>query len=283
MSYHLAVKHNLKVLTWNLWFGEFELMARLEAALAIIRSHDPDVIALQEVVPETLEHICDTPWIRDGYHLSDSTGETIEGYGTVLLTRVLPAQQTILDFPSVMGRKLVSADIPVGTSMLRVGTVHLESLESTPARLDQLDISFPFLREADAAILMGDFNFDPADPEEAFIPEDFTDLWALLHPESNGWTRDTDANVMAALFSERPKARRIDRILLRSGTTGSHGTGSHGTGSHRTGWRGTEIQLVGTKPCTADDPTLFPSDHFGLVACLEMETPPQGCAALTLG
>ena len=42
------------LITWNLWFGEFEQLPRLAAALDLVRAEAPDVIAFQEVVNDPL-------------------------------------------------------------------------------------------------------------------------------------------------------------------------------------------------------------------------------------
>lgn len=243
----------LRLLTWNLWFGEFARARRLDAALEIVRDHSPDVIAFQEIVPETLQQVWATPWVEDGYHLTDTTGATFRlRYGTVLLTRIAPAAIHVVPLPSDMGRDLVAVDLVIGGATLRVGGIHLESEYSTPRRIEQLRRIGPFLNAADAAVLMGDMNFTDGDPEEAVLPAGAQDVWKQVRPGDPGVTRDSMGNGMARLHDRTPQSRRLDRIFLMPGASG---------------WRASSIEIVGTEPIDGD-PTLLPSDHYGLVADL---------------
>lgn len=51
----------------------------------------------------------------------------------------------------------------------------------------------------------------------------------------------------------RHKQARFDRVLLRSG---------------QPGWSPQAIQPLGTTAVRAEEPAIFPSDHFGLLAQL---------------
>ena len=65
-------------------------------------------------------------------------------------------------FPqSAMGRRLLLAEIKLDKNeILRIGTVHLESLNNKQERLSQLNIcQNVFSRSPGTCILMGDFNF----------------------------------------------------------------------------------------------------------------------------
>lgn len=245
---------SLKLVTWNIWFGDFARETRLEALLEIVRREEADVIALQEVVPETHRAILATPWVRDGYHPSDPTGETLGSYGTLVLSRVAPERVHCVDLESLMGRKLVAVDLDLPGGLFRVGGMHLESMNYSWLRVKQLEAIFPFLASGTAgSVLMGDMNFDAGTPEEEAVPAEVVDVWAALHPGVRGATRDSESNLMAALHSWQPKVKRIDRVFLRPGTAG---------------WRPAEIRILGDAPVGAD-PNLYPSDHFGLAARLE--------------
>ncbi len=65
-------------------------------------------------------------------------------------------------------------------------------------------------------MLVGDFNFDPAQEEEqARVDEHYRDLWGELRGDEPGYTEDTDINRMRLLHKNQPKRVRFDRILLR--------------------------------------------------------------------
>jgi tyrosyl-DNA phosphodiesterase 2 len=241
---------SLALATWNIWFGELAWRQRLDALLHEVWLAAPDVIGLQEVTHFALEELLATSWLTERYALSDTTGETIDGYGVLLAVRrpLLVGRFAWLDLPTGFGRRLVSAPIEVGRTRLRIGTVHLESMRPNASlREEQLNLILPHLAAESPALLMGDFNFDPSMDEERLLTAPWRDLWAECRPEDPGLTRDSTINRMVALHQGEDKHRRIDRII---------GCGALTTDT---------IQLLGTGHLN-NDPDLFPSDHFGLLA-----------------
>ena len=77
---------------------------------------------------------------------------------------------------------------------MKVGTVHLESLEhNAEIRENQLDTIFEIFQAMDSAreekssfLLMGDFNFGSNWPENTKIKTSYVDLWPYLHPNDPG-------------------------------------------------------------------------------------------------
>src|SRR5882672_4653475 len=70
----------LTLVTWNTWFAPFCFESRFRGLLAEIRTHDPDVICLQEILPESLTLLLEEPWVQNGYCISDTTGDTLDEY-----------------------------------------------------------------------------------------------------------------------------------------------------------------------------------------------------------
>ena len=182
----------ISVATWNVWFGEERAAARQRALLGVLASAGtsrtgPDVIGLQEVLPAFADALREgtgpaRPFkaFLNEYVISSNR---IRGYGCLLLAkRSLSPQFREVALPTDMGRTLLVADlaIPGVHVRVRVGTVHLESLDNEPTRKAQLHIARAALlspasaRKAVAeeeveegeegkaalAMLMGDFNFD---------------------------------------------------------------------------------------------------------------------------
>src|SRR4051812_13827453 len=74
------------LVTWNVWFAPYAFERRLRALLEVIRARRPDVICLQEIVPESLAVLLAEPWIRAEYRISDARGDTVDAYGVVILS-----------------------------------------------------------------------------------------------------------------------------------------------------------------------------------------------------
>jgi len=253
-----AAQGRLTVVTFNVWFGEFMQTARFDALLDTIRRCDPDVVGLQEVTPEHVEHVLAQDWIRRNYWVSDASARSVQPHGVFLLSRLPVHGVGLCELPSQKDRKLLVAELHVSGQPLTVGTVHLESSpDSTPLRLAQLDTVLPSLLGAPHAVLMGDFNFDPAQQaEQSRVEERYLDLWDVLRGDEPGYTEDTDINRMRLIHKRKEKRVRFDRILLRSASPG---------------WVPSAIRRIGTDPISPGLPEVFPSDHFGLVGTLTWE------------
>jgi tyrosyl-DNA phosphodiesterase 2 len=215
----------------------------------------PDLVALQEVCPDLLQALRAERWIADGYQLSDAVGTTLGRYGNVLASRLPIERLALRTLPSIMGRRLLLADVRNGEHAMRVGVVHLESTrEMAGARVEQLRLAFAALESASDALLVGDFNFDAAWPENAALAARYVDVWPQLRPTEPGWTEDDDRNAMRRRGSSSKKVR-FDRVLLRSDDAR---------------WAPEQVELLGTEPVSATRRDVFVSDHFGIYATFEV-------------
>jgi tyrosyl-DNA phosphodiesterase 2 len=241
----------IKALTWNVWFGGHRYDERVPALLETIGQADADLIALQEVMPEFLNELVAAPW-SGGYKFSDRTGRTLGDYGVVILSRLPVTRFDFVQLPTVMGRKLLVADVDAGGTPLTFATVQLESMESAETRARQLGLIFPALaNRAPDCLLVGDMNFEPdAVLENGMLDPTFTDVWPALHPDDPGYTVDSQVNRMRWQVKQKLTRKRIDRVFLRGTLAPS------------------AIDLVGATPHAGDE-ELFPSDHFGLRVTLD--------------
>lgn len=239
---------SLRLLTWNVYFGDHQFEARRDALVARLGRLALDVIALQEVTPDLLSALLSAEWVRAGYQVGvqlDGSYEPIGSYGVVLLTRVPVRRLWQVALPTGMGRALLCAMVAADVT---VGTVHLESLGEVAHRVEQLRIIQPHLGALPGdAVLCGDMNFpDGAPAETAALDRRFVDTWPRLRPGQPGFTVDTDLNLMRYELKGRRSQKRIDRIFLKGAA-----------------WQARAIELVGTEAIDADGTCI--SDHFGLL------------------
>lgn len=238
-----------RVLTYNVLGDESLADDRLPALMNVLRDADADILAFQEVTSWFLESLHRQPWV-EGYEGTTIEGERAWPDGLYILSRYPMAGDRTRPLPGNAGRTALVADIRVQDISVRVANAHLESeLSEWDVRAAQLEVVFDSLRDADHALLVGDFNFGDGEPEQSRLEPTYRDLWLMLRPREKGYTFDLERNDLArenAYMCET--SRRLDRILLRSRE-----------------WRAGAIELVGDVPLEGE-PDVFPSDHFALLA-----------------
>jgi tyrosyl-DNA phosphodiesterase 2 len=239
----------LSVVTWNVWFSGFEIGPRATRLLQELDLCQPSVVCLHEVAPDFVRRLAVARWL-EGWSASATDAETLGDYGVVVLSRFPIVEIGWHNLPSGMGRRLLVVRLD---SRLAVANVHLESLrDNAEIRAAQLEGVFTALRDEPEVVLTGDFNFRPTDPENALIPHDFVDAWAVLRPDDPGYTIDTDVNEMRFAYKSKKKQVRFDRILVRSRSL-----------------RPKTVRLIGTAAIpNAFEENIWPSDHFGVHADL---------------
>eukprot|EP01114_Cavostelium_apophysatum_P018436 TRINITY_DN5699_c0_g1_i1.p1 TRINITY_DN5699_c0_g1~~TRINITY_DN5699_c0_g1_i1.p1 ORF type:complete len:347 (+),score=56.79 TRINITY_DN5699_c0_g1_i1:94-1134(+) len=232
----------LSFVTYNVWFHTFFQEERARALFEIIRTIRPHFICFQEVTEPFLKMLLQEDWICNEYVLSDANGYSVYPYGVLILTRLKPAIFTIRWMPSNMGRRFLCCECRLGGKKLLVSTIHLESLQNTDVRTQQLKMIFPLLKDCDFGFLMGDFNFGDEKPECEHLDADFADLWQQTNssmPVADSFTID---------------GARYDRILYR-----------------RKSCKGRSCRLLGTTALSVNsNEQVFPSDHKGLHGVVEL-------------
>lgn len=252
------VSSTLKVLTWNVYKYQAVNSIRIPRLLQTIRSANADIIALQEVSDAFLKLLKRQDWISERYNLT-RFGRDLEAPGglyilsrfpiTMILYKEMPRQTK-----KEQVRGVLVAFLKVDGRRIAVANVHLNpALQNGQIRAAQLDAIFPVLRSEKHSILLGDFNFgDKARPETDHLDHDFFDLWRALRPHDPGYTFDKVENGLARQHGfPGEQSRRLDRILVHSDHLFPR-----------------DVHLVGTCPVRAGDPSLFPSDHFGVLGTL---------------
>lgn len=252
-------KRSLRLVTYNVWFSTLQMEHRFRCILDILKSLDADIICLQEVLPSFIALTIAQPWVQKDYFVSDVSGQTLDGYGVIILSRIPIYNLSMWTLPTRMGRALLVAEYNLNGEKVSIGTVHLESLDSADLRRRQLELISPILGKVPHAALTGDFNFDSdRNFREDGLPlenrslkdffEEYSDVWPTLRPNEKGYTYDSKANAVIKKYEQM----RYDRILWKS---------------ENSKWVPTEIKLFGTEPLSSlTTQDLYPSDHFGLVA-----------------
>lgn len=252
-----ATLEQLTIATFNVWFAPTFFNERCQALLALLAQHTPDIIALQEVTPAFLQQILSEPWVQADYSVSDISGDSVDPYGVLLLSRIPIADWQFLPLPTAMGRQLVIARAHLNQTSTTFAGVHLESLRyAAPTRAKQLARIFAQLAPEQHVALLGDFNFCASWDENQQLDPAYQDLWPLLHPEQPGFTHSAKSITLPINSSDTATFVRFDRVLLRSQTPG---------------WRAETIELIGTEPISGTTTPIFPSDHFGLVCQLRWQ------------
>lgn len=227
---------------------------RLPLLLADMAALQPDLLGLQEVV-----------YVMQQDRLLGAAGEGRYGvvrgwagrpeYGNSLLVRepLVAAEADRLDLDLNRSAQRAIVALPGGTSVLVVVT-HLHHLgPDETERDDQIAAILPWLdggADADATILMGDFNADPAEPGPQRLREaGFRSTYAEANGAEPAVTWPSGLQAPAMDTDGDPEC--LDYVWVRGAV------------------RVESARLVFDRPAP-DDPTLFPSDHLGIATVLEI-------------
>jgi endonuclease/exonuclease/phosphatase family metal-dependent hydrolase len=128
---------------------------------------------------------------------------------------------------------------------------YLAPLQEMQAR-DLLNVLNPV---AGPVVLVGDFNSaanGSTTTSYATIAGRFTDAYAKTNPGQPGFTCCTDISAPAAM-----PGSRIDIVFYRGGVTAQ------------------AVEIIGVDPAKRSPMGLWPSDHAGVVASLQVPGPPK--------
>ena len=155
----------LTVMTWNIWFDKTNRKTRTETLLNEIIFYNPDIVALQEVVEESLEIIIAkmTPtYYIIGMNMHSHTHSNTH-YDTLILSKYPPLQWDRYHLPKTkMGRNLLLTTLQTPTRQIFVGTFHLESVfnrhNNLAEELKTSQLKYIYAISPMNTILMGDTN-----------------------------------------------------------------------------------------------------------------------------
>ena len=150
----------LSVMTWNMWFDKKNRAQRTETLLNEVSCYDPDIVALQEVVQESLEIIIAK--MRPTYYVIGTISPDI-GYDTIILSKFSPIEWDRYYLPKTkMGRNLLLVTLQTPSRQITVGTFHLESVFFPKTKLaedlKESQLKYIYAISPLNSILMGDTN-----------------------------------------------------------------------------------------------------------------------------
>ncbi len=227
---------------------------RLPLILADMAALQPDLLGLQEVI-----------YVMQQDRLVGAAGEGRYGvqrawagrpeYGNSLLVRepLTPASPERLELSHGRSALRALVALPGGATVLAV-VAHLHHVvdgdaerdAQTHALLDWIETA----PAADAVVAMGDFNADPAEPTYArMTAAGFRSAHAEAHGTEPAIT--WPSGLQAPAMDTDGEAGCLDYVWVRGAV------------------RVADARLVFDRP-HPDDPTLYPSDHFGIAAQLEV-------------
>ena len=236
----------MTVVTLNTW-GVNGPPERRPVLLNAIRELDADILLLQEATDARLLTELDYPFLftaAEGW-LAIASRWPAERHGSVTYKTVSPME--------TYRRQLLLAEIQAPGGPLWTGCTHLSwKAEDGATRLAQAEELVRLVSELPEPLLLGgDFNAPPEEPPIQRIRKaGFTDLHAKLHPSEPGITWD-NRNPFIQSHSVRFPDRRIDYLFMRGAAP-----------------RPVSCEVV----CRSPSPEgLYPSDHYGVLALLEMK------------
>jgi len=176
--------------------------------------------------------------------------------------------EATLTLPSAIGpiavpRGWSSVDLKVRGTWVRVANTHLEAFGGRVVReLQGRELIAELADSPHPVVVLGDLNTCPQDTDpctldstyEDFRAAGYVDAWAERHGITGGWT----SGQSATLDDPDEITHRIDYVLHRGA-----------------GMRATEVEVIGEEEAdrTGGTPNLWPSDHAGVVASLQLPRP----------
>jgi tyrosyl-DNA phosphodiesterase 2 len=251
-------RKTLKFLSFNVWFNEYNWDIRIKEILKIVEAKNPDVICFQEITKDFFKMILNTDNIKEKYYITAAPYEMRNWYDIIILSKYKCKSYTF-PFMSKMNRKLLYITIIYNKKLIRIGTVHLESMNNMYKRDNQLsesyrillgiDKSLPF--EISHAFLIGDFNF--SEKENKFIR-----LFGFIDPVEKYLEKEKIDKYFTMKSMKGYPPWRPDRFTYKSNTNS---------------FNIKSFEVIGKEPIfkeTFFNPVGTPSDHYGLFIEVEL-------------
>lgn len=217
----------LSVVSYNIWFDETDRNVRFDALLSLIKSNNPDIICLQEVVPE----IYNLLKIQLSEYKYFFPKQIKYRYGCVIFSKYIIENEYDHYYPnSKMGRNLLAVNIKYNSSInITIATSHFESLfdetNSNNVKLEQYMYAQNILNklydDGYPVILCSDTNILSNEEKYFFTDSRWNDVF---YDTSNDvsyetYTYDTKENKNLITRNIKEIRSRIDRIMYRGGMT----------------------------------------------------------------
>lgn len=244
----------LRVATLNILNLADRWSERLPLLLADMAALQPDLLGLQEVVHVMQQDRVIAAAGAGQYGILRAWAGRPE-YGNSLLVREPLAAADVERLELSHGRSALRArvDLPGGASVLAVVTHLHHATDGADVRDAQAAALLDWLGDAppaDAAVAVGDFNADPGEPTyRRMVDAGFRSAYAEANGAEPAVTWPSGLQAPAMDTDGEPDC--LDYIWVRGAA------------------RVDEARLAFDRPDPLD-PTLYPSDHLGILATLEI-------------
>ena len=257
----ILYKKNLSVMSYNIWFSEYERNERLKSLIYIVNKENPDVLCLQEVLSNEYEKL--KLKLNYDYYFPNSIEEGT--YGCVIFSKYNIVKSKIIKLPSKMDRNLLISQININFKCgdvdefekMVITNTHFESEFSTtsnPTKEQQYKFVSAILnklfKDYGNVILCSDTNVTKIENEffnKVFIG--MGDAWIDTGSDQNNeYTYDNVTNKNLK-FRNIVLRSRIDKILYKNkGST----------------------KPINFKLITGIENMIQPSDHHGILSTFEI-------------
>lgn len=245
---------NIKIVSYNIWFDNYERLERLFSLIDQINHEKPDIVCLQEVLPEIY------PMLISRLNYNYSYPENVEkSYGCVILSKFAIMYSLIFPLQSRMERHMILVKLLIDNINIFVSNVHFESEFSqyNKNKINQYEFvsnTLNLLNSKDnnsVIILCADTNITLHDDlayNKSF--EWMDDLWKMENNKLHEFTYDYYTNKNLQIRNIKLQSR-IDRMLIN---------------------KNKNTKLVNFKLLTGMPSKIQPSDHHGIFAELNIST-----------
>ena len=249
-----ALENRLTIVSYNILSNlhdadKIHTDKRLPVILSELAKTNADIIALQEVTPESLVFMLATDWVKDYFISEAPNGNNVKPYGNLVMSRWA---FNLVEYQFSGHKRVLVGNWNINDRSVHLANIHLTSDRGDNAfqkRTQQLATVIGYLQQqAGDRFIVGDFNTRGDEQYEIINHGNFIDLWKKLYPEKAGYTFDPPANPLAMLMSLEGKPSRLDRILWCPDLASNY--------------QPLTMDLFGCKSFVADEVQLYPSDHF---------------------
>lgn len=241
----------ISILSYNIWFDEYERTERLFSLIENIKCYDPDVVCLQEVLNfqyDTIKENLDYPF--------SYPKKITDGYGCIILSKHPIKKSISIKLKSNMCRKLLISLINYNNVPIVIANTHFESEfgEKNMTKLLQFKYVSVVLKKLfidyNNVILCADTNVTRS--EETIFAGMFNnmnDSWKETGKDKrNEFTYDYMTNTNLQMRNIKLQ-RRIDKILYKT----------------------TKIRLKSFRLIRGILGMIQPSDHHGVLSVFVFE------------
>ena len=222
-KYTEPLPQSFSVMTWNvlseLFDEEDKKMSAQRFPLIVreIQKSGADIIALQEITPETWEKLASEPAIKSLYTITKLPSEV--ALGQIFLTKAKVLKCEVLRLSVQKHAIMLTLSSRTGRPLRAVNIQLISDYAKNAAhrRMSELATIGQYINDTDDTILLGDFNFGDDDEEEKTVPwGSFIDAWHMLRGTEHGATFDVENNDLAKITcGPIETSRRLDKIKIK--------------------------------------------------------------------